>query len=807
MNQGVRKDKIKLTIFSEVKEPEHFHQDIELLYVLEGKLNVTILEKTTHMKENDVLVVNANKKHALTASDDVLYMQIMVPYNMVSDLFQSIDVIFWCDSTNDESERYDELRKVLRALLNHYLESHGNIANFGHISLCYQVLDTLSMYFLVQSADWDGQGSKDKFEERIGQINNYIQANYNQPISLKDLSNKLFLSNGYLSRFFKKNYGMSFAEYLTNIRLFHAVDDLLYSSQPITRIAYDNGFASVAVFNKAFKNAYGETPSSMRKKAKNEKEEPTEELKNTEIEKRLEKYLVVEEKQTEESTDVGVCQGEYSVLKSEPIKNTWGNTINIGVASELLRSEVQEHVLILKENLGFKYIRFWNILAPEFWVNVDDPNGNYNFSRLDTVFDFLINSDLKPHIDFGEKSAMIVYNLQKLRVCDNREKDYLTIDFMEPNKWERFLNAFMEHLIYRYGRSEVDTWRMEYWFSEGQWYNNKFDQYFELFDITYQTIKKYSEGVEVGGCGFRLNLDAKTTYEFLKKWNEKHCHPDFISAYIYHYDSGERNDDRYSKRSSDNDFFLHHVNGLKKHIKDAGFEDTKLYITEWNFTASNRNYMNDSCFGGAYVIKSMIDLYGQLDDTAHFIATDRTQQYFDSNELLCGGAGVITKDGLMKPSGFAFDFLNRLYPYLVGIGDNYLISTDRHTSYGIVCHNQKALGYNYYFTKEDELEKEHLWRYYEDRDELDLNLRLTDMSEGTYQVKVYRVNESNGSVLTTWADMEYDKRLSKNDIKYLKRACEPKLTISKMKTENNAMNLNIQLSANEIVFIRMRKIS
>lgn len=61
---------------------------------------------------------------------------------------------------------------------------------------------------------------------------------------------------------------MSFAEYLTNVRLFHAVDDLLYTSMPITRIAYDNGFASVAVFNKVFKNAYGETPSVFRKKAK-----------------------------------------------------------------------------------------------------------------------------------------------------------------------------------------------------------------------------------------------------------------------------------------------------------------------------------------------------------------------------------------------------------------------------------------------------------------------------------------------------------------------------------------------------------
>ena len=185
-------------------------------------------------------------------------------------------------------------------------------------------------------------------------------------------------------------------------------------------------------------------------------------------------------------------------------------------------------------------------------------------------------------------------------------------------------------------------------------------------------------------------------------------------------------------------------------------------------------------------------MYGKVDDIAHFVATDRTQQYYDSNELLFGGTGILSKDGILKPSGFAFDFLSRLYPYYIGQGENYLISTDQHDSYGIICHNQKALGYNYYFTKEDELE---------------LNLTLTDMSEGTYQIKVYRINEKNGSVFSIWSEMEYEKQLSRNDIKYFRRACEPKLTIQKIKTEDRKMNLNIQLIANEIAFIRIRKIS
>lgn len=807
MEQDTRRDKLKLSVLNEVDELEHFHQDIELLYLLEGTLDVTIGEQTTHMKENDVLVVNANKKHMLSGSEDILYMQIMISYNLVSDVFQSIDVIFWCDSTKDESDRYDELRKILRALLNHYLETHGNTANFGHIALCYRVMDILSMYFLVQAADRENMDDKDKFEDRILQINNYIRANYNQPISLKDLADKLYLSNGYLSRFFKRNYGMSFAEYLTNIRLFHAVDELLYSSAPITRIAYDNGFASVAVFNKVFKKAYGETPSSMRKKAKDQKQEQKEEKHNPEIEKRLEKYFIVDNQSEEEQDKTGICQGEHSVLQSEKIKNFWGNTINIGVASELLRSEVQEHVMMLKQALGFKYIRFWNIFSPEFLINVDDPKGNYNFTRLDSLFDFLVNLGLKPHMDLGMKPHMILYNLQSVQVCDEREKSYLQVEFMDLKKMEQFLVALMQHLIYRYGRSEVDTWRMEFWFNEGLWEEKYFDQYFTHFNMIYRTVKKYSEGMQVGGSGLRLDLNAELRERFLRQWNESECRPDFLSAYMYHYERGKENQDCYAKRSTDNEFVLHRVTHLKEQIAKVGMDDINLFITEWNFTASVRNYLNDSCFSGAYIIKNILDIYGKIDDIAHFVATDRTQQYYDSNELLFGGVGILSKDGILKPSGFAFDFLNRLYPYYVGHGENYLISTDQHDSYGIVCHNQKGLSYNYYFTKEDELEKEHLWRYFENRDELEVNLFLKDMSEGTYQIKTYRINEKNGSVFSIWSEMEYEKQLSRNDIKYFRRVCEPKLTIQKMKTEQNEMNLNIKLIANEIAFIRIRKIS
>lgn len=267
--------------------------------------------------------------------------------------------------------------------MNHHLSTGGNTANFGYISLCYRVLDLLSCYFLVQTADKEIGGDNDRLDERIQQINNYIRANYNQPISLKELSEKLYLSNGYLSRFFKKNYGMNFAEYLTNIRLFHAVDELLYTSTPITVIAYDNGFASVAVFNKAFKKAYGETPSALRKKSKEQKEEDTIDQEDyTEIQKRLEKYLIENRVEQIEEQKVKELQNSHSVKRYDKLQYCWGNTLNMGMASDILKSGIQEHIILLKESLGFEYVRFCNPFTREMLIGLDSVNGKYNFTKL-----------------------------------------------------------------------------------------------------------------------------------------------------------------------------------------------------------------------------------------------------------------------------------------------------------------------------------------------------------------------------------------------------------------------------------------
>lgn len=812
MESYSRKEKLRINVYNETDGTEHFHQDIELLYILEGTMEVTVGEQITQLKQEDILVINANRMHILKASKDILFVMLTIEYELVSDIFQSMDIIFWCDSTRDESERFEELRNTLKQLLKHYISTHEGVMNFGHIALCYQVLDILSVHFLVQITDKESMEDQDKFEHRLSRINHYIRMNFNQPISLKLLSEQLYLSNGYLSRFFKKAYGMSFAEYLTNVRLYHAMEELLYTNKPITRIAYDNGFSSIAIFNRTFKKAYEKTPSSVREKSKkhvNEKERNKDTIKDAKqiqqtvgIHERLKHFLRDDGIEPEKHPETGRMLVTHSATDATMVQPIWNQVINIGEAEELLQAEVQAHISLLREKMGFKYVRIWNLFSEKLFINIADASGHYNFNLLDQILDFLIALDIKPHIELGQKPKRINKNVQSYIVCNNAMATFDSID-----QWKQVLDALMKHLVKRYGRQEIGKWKMELWYNEqDQGGEIALDAYFELFNLTCEVIRNYSDCLEVGGCGIRTEYTVYLKKEFLSKWMSQKYKPDFISVMNFAYIRGIEDLDFYSKRSTDAACLLHGIQSVKADLLAAGIPEMKVVVSEWNLTISDRNFINDTCFKGAYIIKNMLDVYGEILDLAYFSASDCASVYNDVDTLLFGGMGLLTKDGIMKPAGYAYEFMNRMYDYYVGKGTHHLVTTDLQNNYGIVCHNMKNLNYNYYFTKEDEIEKEHIWKYYEDRNAIMIKIVLADLENGLYQLKTYRINEQSGSVLNMWQDTGFETDLSGADVAYFKNACVPKLSIQRMEIKNYTAEIEISLSANEIALLRLLKL-
>ena len=797
------KERFTISISDEVTAEARMHQSMELLFILEGSMNVCVEKRVSSMKENDILVINANRNHFFQKTGDVLYLQLMVNQQVLNEVLKSGENIFWCDSSETDDDRFPEFRHILRRMLSHYIEQKGYAEGFGYIADVFEILDYLTKHFLVGFMEQKGNEDGERYEERIQQINNYIYSNYDQQISMKELSEKLFLSNGYLSRFFKKNYGMNFASYLTSVRLFYAVDDLLYSDAPITRIAYKNGFTSAALFNKVFKKEYGLTPTEFRRKEVLKRETGEESEHQKKLEKRLEHMLVTEEQDSEEAgLSVKKSFGEYSAADNKELPPYWNYIINFGEVSNLLYNTAKEHLLILKSALNFKYVRFWSLFSEDFFNRPGQEE--FNFNSIDTVLDIILEMDLKPFIDFGLKPDQVVYGINHYQ--DEENITLRKIDAFSIDHWKRIIRSFMSHIGNRYGQSVTDDWRIELWYDE-EWRRErgKEEKYLELFEATRNIIKNFNEKIQVGGYGIRMDMGEDVRLAFLKKWNQSDCRPDFLTVSYYAYVRGEDGLDRSARRNTDHDAFFHMVSRERRIISEAGLSDLPIYLNEWNLTPSVRNFINDSTFKGAYILKNIIDLCGTVDGMGYGSGSDLQYASYDTTGELFGGTGLITRDGILKPAAFAFEFLNRLFPYYIGKTGSFLVTTDRHDNYSIICHNQQNLSLNYYLTAEWEIEKDSLWKYFEDRKKMHLQVRLRDVADGSYRVKIYRINDLNGSVLNKWKELEYEKELSRNDLKYLRRVCEPNLTMRKIQAVNGVLTIEEELLPNEIAFIRVRR--
>ena len=99
----------------------------------------------------------------------------------------------------------------------------------------------------------------------MDEIDACIKGHRDEALTLRFLSRRLGYSEFYTTRKFKEITGMQFREYLRSRRLAFALKEVRDSDKSLLDIAFDYGFSSHEAFTRAFKNAYGVTPSEYRK--------------------------------------------------------------------------------------------------------------------------------------------------------------------------------------------------------------------------------------------------------------------------------------------------------------------------------------------------------------------------------------------------------------------------------------------------------------------------------------------------------------------------------------------------------------
>ena len=100
------------------------------------------------------------------------------------------------------------------------------------------------------------------------QCKDYIRKHYREKIYIDDIADSLGISTTYLSRLFKQDTGVTFQEFVNQVRVARAAELLAYTDMSLNDIAVYVHFPSQSYFGKVFKQYRNITPKGYRDRHK-----------------------------------------------------------------------------------------------------------------------------------------------------------------------------------------------------------------------------------------------------------------------------------------------------------------------------------------------------------------------------------------------------------------------------------------------------------------------------------------------------------------------------------------------------------
>ncbi len=789
---------------------DHFHAEYELVYVLKGTVDLMCNDVSHELDEEDFYMVNTGVVHSWRGRDSVLIASVFIDAGQIASFFGNSPVMFNCSSAALTQEDTAMIRSLVMRLLSLWNSDEGQ-SRLRYSSLCYQLAYRLTSGHLAGIGDPVWNLPKSGPLKRKYDILRYINENYSQPISLTTLSEFTGLTVPYLSRIFKEQFDTTFLDYLQNIRLEHAENDIRSTDKSLTRISIDNGFPNSASFIRKFKDVHGMTPGDYRRSVRTasaSKSEETEEIAGrSDLNAAVREYLDNRGIQNDYIPSlrreyVEVARNPVSLDANQLLKRPWMKLIDVGNTSNLLRYDVREQVKKLHDDLHFEYVHLNNVLSPDMRIYPEGMHGKASFSELRKVLDYIVSLGMHPYIEL-EAQETALKSAVGSRLMEARVQSQL--EYLYTN-YELFTDL-LSFLIRRYGQEELSAWRISLERSTAEGNLVPEEDYFKYFSSIYRMVKTRIPGICIGGPGFTVDFSESRLEAFLKKWMASGAKPDFINIYVFPYSNDpESLGEGRNVASSDRNYLANSLTSLGHVMQRLRLTQLETHVTIWNSTLFNRNTLNDGCFKSAYIMNSLMNSWDKCHFIGYWNACDVCVLDNDVRQPLFGGNGLLTQNGLRKPVYHVYGFMNQLLPYCLASSEHSLVTADDHGRFAICCHNYKHYSYLFYQQREDRIKIEDHSVLYEDNEAITLEFTINNLRKGEYLIRERFINEHAGNILDAWLKMSKLEELSEYELNFLESQSEPGLSYRRIQSENGTIRLEETLSPQEIRLILIEMI-
>ncbi len=252
--------------------PWHFHPEIEILFVVKSSGTSYVGDGIHRFTEGEISIIGENVPHWWKS--DPKYMDgkdtsgikvLIIQFNkkIFDPNFITLPEMKAIKEFLEKAQRgiqfLNKSRKALGEQITKIFQLSG-IQRITELILLLEMMSGTKDYKYHASVGYSKTINTYDFY-RFNKIHEHIILNFNKPIKLEEVANKVNISPTAFCRYFKKHTGKTFLSFLNEMRIGHACKLIVEGKMNISMASMESGFNNLSHFNDQFKRVMKLTPS------------------------------------------------------------------------------------------------------------------------------------------------------------------------------------------------------------------------------------------------------------------------------------------------------------------------------------------------------------------------------------------------------------------------------------------------------------------------------------------------------------------------------------------------------------------
>ena len=235
----------------------NWHENIEMILVLDGVGTVINHDQHLSVEKDDILVINANCLHAFSSASELLYCYLIVDRAFcLANHFDTNKIRF------EAQFRDEKIAEILREIVRE-LECEES-APYRVQMIRADLLRLMALLCRSHGTESDEPLTDSHLLSCMKQAIGYLHSESHRDISLEEVAGYVGLSKFYFSREFRRVTGYTFLSYVNLIRCEKAKQMLSESNLTIGEVGRACGFDNQSYFSRTFLKRTGMLPSAYR---------------------------------------------------------------------------------------------------------------------------------------------------------------------------------------------------------------------------------------------------------------------------------------------------------------------------------------------------------------------------------------------------------------------------------------------------------------------------------------------------------------------------------------------------------------